>query len=325
MNRREFITLLGGAPAVWPMMARGQQANRLWRIGCIVGGSPQSSGLEGISKGMRKLGHLEGKDFSIEWRYADGKYERIADFVAELISLPVDILVLLTAAAIRTAQRATTTIPIVMGYSVDPAGNGFVTSLARPGGNITGLASSADDSSPKQVELLSSIASKLSRVGLLTHPDNPNREPVVRSVEAAARTIGASVIIANAENREAIEHAFDRFANERAGAVIVMAEGLFNTQRQYIAELALSRRLPSMFSQRAYVVAGGLMSYGQNQSDFFGLATIYIDKIMRGAKPADLPVMQPTNFELVINLKTAKALGLEVPPTLLARADEVID
>jgi putative ABC transport system substrate-binding protein len=327
MRRRDFIRLLGGAATAWPVMAHGQPANKLWRIGCIAGGLSQSqgAGLDGIPDGLRDLGHVEGKDFSIEWRYAEGKYERIADLVRELISLPVDVLVLLTAAAIRPAQRATTTTPIVMGYSVDPVGNGFVTSLARPGGNITGLASSADDSSPKQVELLSSFKPKLSSIGLLTHPDNPNREPVIKSVEAASRTIGASVIVANAESPDAIEHAFDRFANDRADGVIVMAEALFNSQRRQIAELALSRRLLTMFSQRAYVAAGGLMSYGQNLTDFFKLAATYVDKIMRGTKPADLPIQQPTKFELVINLKTAKALGLEVPPTLLARADEVIE
>jgi putative ABC transport system substrate-binding protein len=212
-----------------------------------------------------------------------------------------------------------------MGYSVDPVGNGFVASLARPGGNITGLASSADDSSPKQVELLSNLIPQLSRLGLLTHPDNPNRGPVIKSVEAAARAIGVSVIVAAAENEKAIERAFDLFASDSANAVIVMAEALFNTQRQQISELALSRRLPSMFSQRAYVAAGGLMSYGQNLTDFFKIAATYVDKIMQGATPADLPVQQPTGFELVINLKTAKTLGLTLPATLIARADEVIE
>ncbi len=274
---------------------------------------------------MQELGHVEGKDFSIEWRYAEGKYERIVDFVHELISIPLDVLVLLTAAAIPIAQRATTTIPIVMGYSVDPVGNGFVASLARPGGNITGLASSADDSSGKQVELLRTLVPTLSRLGLLTHPKNPNREPVIKSVEAAARTINVSVAVANAESPEDIERAFDRFANDRTDGVVVMAEGLFNAQRVQIAELASSHRLPSMFSQRAYVAAGGLMSYGQNLTDFFRLAATYVDGIMRGAKPADLPIQQPTKFDLVINLKTAKSLGLVVPPTLLARADEVIE
>ena len=325
MRRREFITLVGGAAAAWSIAARAQQTNKVWRIGCIAGGSPQSAGLDGIPKGLRELGHEEGRDFVIEWRYAEGRYERIAGLVAELVNLRVDVLVLLTAAAIPVAQRATTTIPIVMGYSVDPVGNGFVASLARPGGNITGLASSADDSSPKQVELLANVVPQLSRLGLLTHPDNPNRGPVIKSVETAARTIGASVIIASAENEETIENAFDRFANDHADGVLVMAEGLFNTQRNQIAELALARRLPTMFSQRAYVAAGGLISYGQNLTDFFRLAATYVDKIMRGARPADLPVQQPTAFELVINLKTASALGLNVPPMLLARADEVIE
>jgi putative ABC transport system substrate-binding protein len=263
MRRRDFISLLGGATVALPLEARAQQTNKLWRIGCIAGGSPQSAGIDGIPKGLRELGHEEGKDFFIEWRYAEGRYERLVGLVAELVSLPVDVLVLLTGAAIPVAQRATTTIPIVMGYSVDPVGNGFVASLARPGGNITGLASSADDSSPKQVELLSRLVPKLSRLGLLTHPDNPNREPVIKSVEAAARTIGASVIVATAENEEAIERAFNQLAGDRANGVIITAEGLFNFQRQQIAELALSRRLPSMFSQRADVTAGGLVSYAK--------------------------------------------------------------
>jgi putative tryptophan/tyrosine transport system substrate-binding protein len=322
MRRREFITLIGSAGAAWPLAAR---AGKLWRIGCIAGGSPQSAGLDGIPQGLRNAGHEEGRDFVIDWRYAEGRYEHIAYFVAQLVALPVDILVLLTAAAIPVAQRATTAIPIVMGYSVDPVGNGFVTSLAHPGANITGLASSADDSSGKQVELLAEIAPKMSRLGLLTHPNNPNREPVIRSVEAAAHAISIPVTVANAENPKAIESAFDQFANDRTDSLLVMAEGLFNTQRQQIADLALAHRLPSMFTQRAYVTAGGLMSYGQNLTDFFRLAADYVDRIMRGAIPADLPVQQPTKFELIINLKTTKALGLTIPPTVLARADEVIE
>ncbi len=325
MGRRELLKLVGGVAVGRPIAARAQQTNKLWRIGCIAGGSPESAGLDGIPKGLRELGHEEGTDFVIEWRYAEGRYERIAGLVAELVSLPVDVLVLLTAAAIPAAQRATTTIPIVMGYSVDPVGNKFVASLARPGGNVTGLASSADDSSPKQVELLASLVPKLSRLGLLVHPQNPNREPIIKSVETAARTIGASVIVETAQNEQAIDSAFDQFANEHANGVVVMAEGLFNEQRRKIAELATYRQLPSMFSQRAYVAAGGLMSYGQNLTDFFRLAATYVDKIMRGATPADLPVQQPTKFELVINLKTAKALGLTVPASLLATADEVIE
>jgi putative tryptophan/tyrosine transport system substrate-binding protein len=324
MRRREFIILLGGATGAWSFPASAQQT-KLWRIGCIVGGSPQSAGLDGIPEGLHELGHEQGRDFVIEWRYAEGKYESIVGLVANLINLPVDVLVLLTAAAIPPAQRATTTIPIVMGYSVDPVGNRFVASLARPGGNITGLASSADDSSPKQIELLSSLVPNLSRLGLLVHPQNPNREPVIKAVETAARAIGASVIVETAQNEQAIESAFDQFANKRADGVIVMAEGLFNEQRRKIAELATYHQMPSMFSQRAYVAAGGLMSYGQNLTDFFRLAATYVDKIMRGVTPADLPVQQPTKFELVINLKAAKALGLNVPPKLLAIADEVIE
>jgi putative tryptophan/tyrosine transport system substrate-binding protein len=326
MRRREFIGLVGGA-AAWPLAAHTQQGRqpRLWKVGCIVGGSSQSAGLDGISQGMRELGHVDGNDFYLEWRYAEGKYERITALVDELISLPVDILVLLTAAAIPNALRATTTIPIVMGYSVDPVGNGFVASLAHPGANVTGLASSADDSSGKQVEILSSLVPAFSRLGLLTHPDNPNRKPIIKTVGTVVSKIGINLIVENAQSAIDIGVAFNRFTNDHVDGVMVMAEGLFNTQRQQIAELALFHRLPSMFSQRAYVAAGGLTSYGQNLTEFYRLAATYVDRIMRGANPADLPVQQPNKFELVINLKTAEALGLTVPPTLLARADEVIE
>jgi putative ABC transport system substrate-binding protein len=261
----------------------------------------------------------------MEWRFADAKPERYSEFAAEFVRLKVDVIVVGTPAAVGAVQQATSTIPIVMGYSVDPVGNGFVASLARPGGNTTGLSSSQDDATPKQVELLTIAVPNLSRVGLLANPDSPNFNPVLKNVRAAAQEVGLILVPAEMRSPQEASSAFATMARERVGAVIVMSDALTVMQRDRIAELALKDRLPTIFPLREYVVAGGLMAYGENIRDFFRRAAFYVDKIFKGAKPADLPIEQPTRFFLTLNLKTAKALGLEVPPTLLARADEVIE
>ena len=274
---------------------------------------------------MSDLGYVEGKDFTIEWRFAEGRYERFADFAAEMVRLNVDVIVLGTPAAVRAVQRATSTIPIVMGYSTDPVRNGFVASLARPGGNITGLASSLDESVSKQLELLATVVPNLSRVGHLSNSENPNHDPVLASAQVSARQAGVDLVSVTARNPPEIENAFATLSGERVGAVIVNSDAVFNSQRHRIAELALRARLPTIFPQREYVQDGGLLAYGEKLFDFFRRSASYVDKIFKGAKPADLPVEQPTQFYLTINLKTAKALGFEIPATLLARADEVIE
>jgi putative tryptophan/tyrosine transport system substrate-binding protein len=327
MKRREFITLIGGA-AAWPLAARAQQpAGKVWRIGLIAGGSRAavSDIAAAFPQGMRELGYLEGKDFIIEWRFADGNYQRFSEFAAELLRLKVDLFVLGTAAALRTVQQATATIPIVVVYSTDPVGNGLVASLARPGGNTTGLASSTDDTAPKQLELLASIVPKLSRIGLIGNPANPTYSPVRKGMQTAADVAGLAVVTAEAHNPAEMEAAFAVLAKERVGALMVAGDAFFLGERQRIAELALAHHLPSMFAQREFAEAGGLMSYGESVKDFYRRSAVFVGKIFKGAKPGDLPIEQPTKFHLVINRKTADALGLSIPPQLLIFADEVIE
>jgi putative ABC transport system substrate-binding protein len=326
MRRREFITLLGGAVA-WPLAARAQQPGKVWRIGFLLSAprSPTPGFYAAFLHGMRELGYVEGKDFIIEWRSVEGRYERFPELAAELVRLKVDVFVTGVTAALPALKQATSTIPIVMANSTDPVGNGLVMSLARPGGNMTGLTSSSDDSSPKQLELLATVVPNVSRIGLLGNPNSTTYPPVRKSAQDAARKAGFSLVPIEARSPQEIEKAFAAFAQERVQAVMVAVDAVFFGQRQRIAELALSNRLATMFALREYVVAGGLMSYGENLADFFHRAASYVDKIFKGAKPGDLPIEQPTKFHLVINRKTADGLGLTIPPQLYIFADEVIE
>ena len=330
MKRREFITLLGVAVAAWPLAARAQQPGTFRRIGFLYGSIPLTQlASEDLSRafiqGMLELGYLEGKDFVVEWRSAAGQYERLADLAAELARLKVDVIVTGSAAAVRPAQQATTTIPIVMAYSTDPVGNGFVASLARPGGNTTGLAGSSDNSAPKQLELLTTVMPRLSRVAILTNPHNPNSAAVIKSAQSAAEKVGLVVVPVEARSLEEIEDAFAAIAKQSIAAVVVGLDAEFFVHRQQLARLALDNRLASMFPVRDYAAAGGLMSYGESLQDFYHRAASFVDKIFKGAKPSDLPIEQPTRFKLVINRKTADALGLTIPPQLYIFADEVIE
>ena len=328
MRRREFIIGLSGA-AVWPLGAQAQQRGKVWRIGVLAGGfrpaSWHSSPYSGFPEGMRELGYFEGRDFAVEWRFAEGKLERFPEIGAEFVRLNLDMIVSGVGAAVPHLQKATTAIPIVMVYSIDPVGSGDVGSLARPGGNTTGLSSALADIMPKQIDLLLMMVRNLSRIGVLLNPNNSTFPVVLASIQEAANKAGITVLPAEARNPQEVEGAFDRMAEARAEAVIVAVDPFFLTQRQRIAELAVGAKLPSMFGNREYTAAGGLMSYGESLREFYRRSAFYVDKIIKGAKPADLPVEQPTKFELVINLKIANALGLAVPPTLLARADEVIE
>ena len=327
MRRREFLGALGGAVAAWPVVAHAQQSAKLWRVGYLSGVSRQAgSGVyAGFVRGMRELGYVEGSDFVIEWRSAEGRYERFRSLAAELVDLKVDVLFTLATVAIRPLQQATTTIPIVMAYSTDPVGNGFVASLTHPGSNTTGLASSSDDTSPKQLEFLSLIRPRLNRVGVLGNPNSPTYLPVRKGVEAAALKAGLSVIHVEARNPVDIDNAFAALTASGAQGVVAAGDPVFFNERDRLAELALRAHLPSMFSQREYVAAGGLMSYGENLSNFAYRAASFVDRIFKGAKPADLPIEQPTRFHLVVNGKTANALGLTIPPQLNMFADEVIE
>jgi putative ABC transport system substrate-binding protein len=327
VRRREFITLLVGSAAIWPLLVRAQQTGKLWRICYLSAVSRESSSLSyaALQQGMRDLGYIEGKDFVLEWRSVEGKYERFSEIMAELVRLKVDVIVTGVTAALPALQRATSTIPIVMAYSTDPVGNGLVASLARPGGNITGLAGSSDDSSLKQLELLTTVVPNVSRIGLLGNPDTETYSSVLKRAQDAAQSVGHSIVPIEARNRQEIENAFAIFAKERISAIMVASDAIFFGQRQRIAELALNNRLPTMFSLREYAEAGGLMSYGENIADFFRRSAFYVDKIFKGAKPGELPIEQPTRFNLVINRKTANALGITIPPQLYIFADEVME
>ena len=274
---------------------------------------------------LNELGYVEGRDYVIEWRSVEGKYERWPDVVAELAGLKVDIIVTAVSASLPTLHRMITKIPIVMAYSTDPVGNALVASLVRPGGNITGLASSSDDSSPKQLELLATVVPNISRVGLLGNPNSTNYPPVLKSAQNAAQKAGLSLVPVEARNPQEIENAFAVLAKERVPAVMVVGDAVLFQQQRRITELALTNRVATMFAQREYAVAGGLMSYGENVADFFRRSASYVDKIFKGAKPGDLPIEQPTKFNLVINRKTADELGLTIPAQLYIFADEVIE
>jgi putative tryptophan/tyrosine transport system substrate-binding protein len=329
MKRRAFITLLGGGTVAWQLVARAEQPGRIWRIGFIAGGehpaSVESSFYNGFSVGMRELGYAEGKDFIIEWRFAENRTNLFPAIAAELVRLSVDVIVVGAPAAVRPAQQATKAIPIVMAISVDPVGQGLVTSLAHPGGNTTGLANSLDDVLPKELELLRMAVTNLARVALIVNPKNPVYSTILNIARAAAEKTSVALILVKIATADEIPNAFDALVNGRPGAVIVAADPLFSSRRQQIAELAIKARLPTIFGYRENVQAGGLMSYGESIYEFYQRAAFYVDKILKGSKPSDLPIQQPTRFLLVINRKTAEAIGLTLSPNLLALADEVIE
>jgi putative ABC transport system substrate-binding protein len=325
MNRRHSLAALLGV-GIAPLSVFGQLPSKVWRIGYLGSSAraPVNFAFDAFRQGMRELGYVEGKNLVIEARFADGVYDRLPGLAAELVELKVDVILADASPAIRAAQKATNTIPIVMGSTGDPVGSGFVQSLARPGGNITGLALMSNDASAKLLDLLRELVPHLSRVAVLVSPSSSTYRAIVENVQAAGRNAGIEIASVEAQTPLEIENGFVVMARSKAEAVIIGINPFFVQQRGQIAELAVKHRLPSITGDRRYAEAGGLMSYGQNISNNFRRAATYIDKILKGAKPAELPVEQPTKFELVINLKTAKALGLTIPKELLLRADEVI-
>jgi putative tryptophan/tyrosine transport system substrate-binding protein len=328
MRRREFITLLGGAVAasslLAPPTARAQQAGKIWRIGIIVGGV-RTPPYDGFLQGMRELGYVSGRDYNTDWRFADGRFQRIIGFAEEFVKLKTDVIFVGTSAAVEPVRQVTKSIPIVMGYSTDPVGNGFVASMVRPGGNVTGLASSAADAAPKQFELLKTVVPGLVRVGVLHNPDNPNYAPVFKSTQAAALAAGLTLVAVDASDPGQIEDAFATIAKERAQALKVSSDALFFRQPRRLAELALQIRLPAIFPESEYAAAGGLMSYGESLREFYRRAASFVDRIFKGAKTGELPIEQPTRLNLVVNRKTAAALGVTIPQQVIAQADEVIE
>lgn len=329
MKRRQFIALIGGWAGTWPLSARAQQPRgRVYQVGWLsIGAREQTLHLiKAFEEGMQSLGYRIGENLIIEYRFADGETERIPALAAELIRLGVDVITTGSNSNTVVVMRATTTIPIVMTNSVDPLGAGLVASLARPGRNVTGFAQdTGDDLNGKRLELLKEALPNLACAGVLWNPNfEPNRNRLI-SMNEAAQPLGLTLVSAEASGPDTLESAFATMARARAQAFVVLADAGLSNFRVQIASMAVRDRLPAASAARAYAEAGLLLTYGADLPDQFRRSAVLVDKIFRGAKPADLPIEQPTKFELVVNLKTAKTLGLTVPSTLLTRADHVIE
>jgi len=309
--------------------AAAQRPEKGPRVGYLSPGSSSDPArlrrFEAFRDGLPELGYVEGRNIAIESRWADGKYERYPTLLADLVRLKVQVIVAVGGSATQAAQQATRTIPIVMSVVIDPLGSGFVSNLARPGGNVTGLSIMAPDLIGKQFEVLKQAVPEIFRVALLWNPANPGSAPQLREAEAAARALGVRLHALQARDPQEIESAFSTMKKERAGAVVVLGDAILLNQRKQIAELAARAHLPSVSGAREYAEAGGLIVYSADFLDLERRAATYVDRILKGAKPGDLPIEQPTKFELIINLKTAKALGLTIPQTLLQRADQIIE
>ena len=308
-------------------VAGAQQPKKIPRVGWLSGSSRSAIALrsEAFRQGLRELGYMEGKNIVVEWRYGEGKPARVSEFAAELSRLNVDVIVSAGPTPTRFAKHATKTIPIVMAQDGDPVGNGFVISLARPGGNITGLSRLTPDISGKQLELLKEIVPKVSRVAVFGTSTQPGNAQTLTEINLAAKTLGVEIRYLDVLGAKDIESGFRTAGKGRADAILWFVAGLVGTsQRKEVVDLTVKSRLPAIYNQPGYVEAGGLMTYGMSISDLDRRAATYVDKILKGAKPADLPVEQPTKFDLIINLKAAKQIGLTIPPNVLARADKVI-
>ena len=322
MQRREFIMLLGGAAATWPLAVRAQQPDRMRRVG-VLANEPWAP-LDGLRQGLRELGYVEGKNIRFEYRFAEDHIERFSDLAAELIGLQVDVIVAQGTPATLAAHKATSSIPIVMS-AADPVGASLVASLARPGGNVTGLSTQGAEMEEKRLELLKDLLPNLSRVAVLSNPANPACVIAVGSARRGATALHLQLDVVDASEPGDLNSAFLAMTRTHPDAALVVADSFLAGQRARIAEFMLAQRLPAIYTYREHVESGGLISYSTSYFDLFRREAPFIDKIFKGASPGDLPIEQPTKFELIINAKTAKALGLTVPPTLLARADEVIE
>jgi len=326
-TRRAFLATLAGGVLAAPRIADAQQPGKVYRLGYLSAGSGtlRSPYTTAFRQGLRELGWVEGQNIVIEYRWAEGRFDRLPDLAAELVRLKVDVIVGVPTSGALAAKNATRTIPIVGVSLTDPVGLGLIASLARPGGNVTGVSYSVGtDIFGKDLELLREVVPKVRRVAVLSNPDGPAQPLTISNIKGAAQSLGLQLLLLEARGPGDFDGAFAAMTRERVGALLVVTDPVFIPHRARLVNLAAKNRLPSIFSQRADVEAGGLMSYGPNFADMYRRAATYVDKILKGARPADLPVEQPTKFELVINLKTAKALGLTIPPSLLQRADEVI-
>jgi putative tryptophan/tyrosine transport system substrate-binding protein len=329
ISRRAFLGTVAGALLAAPLAAEAQQSGKVPRVGylSVFSSSNPYPPSEAFWQGLHDLGWIEGQNIAIERRFAEGKAQRLPDLAVELVRLRVDLIFAETTPAARAVKQATTTIPIVFSPIADPIGSGLVANLARPGGNITGITFMAPELGGKRLELLKQAVPGMTRVGVLSHPGDPS-EATVKSVleqtEAAARSLRVQILRLEVQGPNDFDRAFAAMSRERVGGLILIPSAMFVDERRRVVNLMVKDRLPAMFYFREFAEAGGLMSYGPNFRELFRRAATYVDKILKGAKPADLPVEQPTKFELIINLKTAKTLGLTIPDSLLGRVDEVI-
>ena len=326
MSNKVFWLALCAVLFALCLSAEAQRPNKITRLGVLIGASPSATSgrIEAFRQGLRELGYAEGKNIVIEYRYAEGKLDQLPALAAELVRLKVDVILTSGAASTRPAKKATNTIPIVMAQDNDPVGNGFVASLARPGGNITGLSTLAPEISGKQLELLKEIVPRLSRVVVLGTSNNPGTAQALRETELAARAFGVQLQYLDVLAHKDIETAFREARKGRADAVLVLVSAVFNSHRPEVIDLAVKSRLPVTYYAPEWVEDGGLMNYGVSFTDSYRRAATYVDKILKGAKPADLPVEQPIKFEVTINLKAAKQIGITIDPNLLARANRLI-
>ena len=328
IGRRQLLAVLGGAAAAWPLAARAQQP-KIIRLGYLDPQRPSDTIAANLRRqfllGLRDLGYVEGRHFKMEDRSADGQLDRLSNLATELERLPVDMFVVGGDAPIIAAMRASDTIPIAMTLAADPIRSGFIESLAHPGGNVTGMSALASDMAGKRLELLKEAVPRAQRVAVLWNSDNPSKVAEWGDTQEVAGTVGLALRSVEARSRDELETALAAIGKNLPDAMLTFAEGLTISLRQRIGTFALANRLPMISELREFAEAGGIATYGVNRADLWRRTATYVDKIARGAKPADLPVEQPTRFELIINLNNAKAIGLDVPSTLLARADEAIE
>jgi ABC-type uncharacterized transport system substrate-binding protein len=323
MRRRDFISLLGGAAATWPLAAWAQQAAKVWRMGFIAHG--HESFYDALFEGLREYGYEEGRNLIVERRYARGQAERFKEFAAEMVQLNVDIIIVVTTPAALAVKNATATIPIVHPNAIDPLDTGLIVSLAHPGGNLTGGAQLTAEVSAKRLEILKRAVPGLSRAAALWNPGNSAIVFSWKETQGAARALGITLQSHEVQGPKDFAAVFATIAEEHPDALLVLQDAVTMQQRNEIIDFAIQKRLPSMFQEKGWAAAGGLMSYGEDLPSMYGRAAYFVDRIFKGAKPADLPVEQATKFDMVINLRTAKAIGFTIPDSILARADEVIE
>jgi putative tryptophan/tyrosine transport system substrate-binding protein len=326
MRRREFLTLLTGAAVGWPVAAQGQSIRKVWRLGWLSEATySRGSARAAFFAALQDLGYTEGQNLTVEYRFANLRFERLPELATELVGLKLDAIVAQSTQALLALQQATSTIPIVMVLPGDPVGAGLVKSLAYPGANITGTSLMFPDMGGKRLQLLKEIVPTMGRVAIFGNSKNASTAVDMRAAEAAARLMGLQVYMVSVDSLDRLENGLDEMVNAKPDGVIVVQDALIFVHRERIAKVALQNRLASIFPGRDYVESGGLAGFGPNLDSISRRAAVYVDKIFKGAKPADLPVEQPTHFQLFINMKTAKALGITIPPVVLARADELIE